>query len=401
MSCSSGRRSGRNSIFLIRFRTAAKPLRQNIYSRQPNHFAAFGVSRGWLAAVLRPNRNVWRIEHASARRRADRRRGILSGGARRPSCKARHSIFVARLGHRQPDPARGRDRTASDGLPASLAGIPHRTGAPPARAEDQSAAVGLFGRSMPASASCFRGCRCNGGRRSRSRLCLDNIVPFGCSQHQKIIVVDDALAFSGGLDLTIRRWDTSEHAIDEERSGGARRRALSAVSRRADDGGRRRRRARLPKSPRALAARHAAGAGASRTCERRRSLGRKASRPISSTSNVGIARTQPALRRSSPRCAKSRHCSSIRSMPPSARSTSRTSSSPRPRSRERLARRLRERETLEVVIVAPHEHESWVESRTMRNGRIRFWRTLRRAAPRPRAADVSACRERRQAGRTP
>jgi phospholipase D1/2 len=34
------------------------------------------------------------------------------------------------------------------------------------------------------------------------RLCLDDTVPFGSSQHQKIIVVDDTLAFSGGLDLT-------------------------------------------------------------------------------------------------------------------------------------------------------------------------------------------------------
>jgi phospholipase D1/2 len=28
---------------------------------------------------------------------------------------------------------------------------------------------------------------------------------------QKIVVIDNAVAFSGGLDLTIRRWDTSEH----------------------------------------------------------------------------------------------------------------------------------------------------------------------------------------------
>jgi phospholipase D1/2 len=27
-------------------------------------------------------------------------------------------------------------------------------------------------------------------------------------------VIDDALAFSGGLDLTIRRWDTSNHALN-------------------------------------------------------------------------------------------------------------------------------------------------------------------------------------------
>jgi uncharacterized membrane protein YdjX (TVP38/TMEM64 family) len=45
----------------------------------------------------------------------------------------------------------------------------------------------------------------------------------------------------------------------------------------------------------------------------------------------------------------------------------------------RLARRLRRRRELEVVIVAPRRYDSWVESRSMRNARIRFMRTLRRA----------------------
>ena len=48
----------------------------------------------------------------------------------------------------------------------------------------------------------------------RVTLCMDNAVPFGSSQHQKLIVVDDALAFSGGLDVTVRRWDCSDHAAD-------------------------------------------------------------------------------------------------------------------------------------------------------------------------------------------
>ncbi len=40
---------------------------------------------------------------------------------------------------------------------------------------------------------------------------LDNQHPLGASHHQKIIVVDDALAFVGGLDLTGSRWDTPAH----------------------------------------------------------------------------------------------------------------------------------------------------------------------------------------------
>ena len=44
---------------------------------------------------------------------------------------------------------------------------------------------------------------------------LDDAHPFGGAHHQKIVVVDDALAFAGGLDLTIRRWDTPAHQADE------------------------------------------------------------------------------------------------------------------------------------------------------------------------------------------
>ncbi len=40
---------------------------------------------------------------------------------------------------------------------------------------------------------------------------LDSAHPLGASQHQKIVVIDDVLAFVGGIDLTMRRWDTPEH----------------------------------------------------------------------------------------------------------------------------------------------------------------------------------------------
>lgn len=45
------------------------------------------------------------------------------------------------------------------------------------------------------------------------RICFryDNTHPVGGCHHQKIVVIDDAVAFSGGIDLTSRRWDTCEH----------------------------------------------------------------------------------------------------------------------------------------------------------------------------------------------
>jgi phosphatidylserine/phosphatidylglycerophosphate/cardiolipin synthase-like enzyme/uncharacterized membrane protein YdjX (TVP38/TMEM64 family) len=45
----------------------------------------------------------------------------------------------------------------------------------------------------------------------------DDTHPVGASQHQKIVVIDDALAFSGGIDLTVRRWDCGEHAAEDAR----------------------------------------------------------------------------------------------------------------------------------------------------------------------------------------
>lgn len=45
----------------------------------------------------------------------------------------------------------------------------------------------------------------------------DNQHPVGASHHQKIVVVDDRVAFSGGLDLTHCRWDTPQHLAEDER----------------------------------------------------------------------------------------------------------------------------------------------------------------------------------------
>jgi phosphatidylserine/phosphatidylglycerophosphate/cardiolipin synthase-like enzyme/uncharacterized membrane protein YdjX (TVP38/TMEM64 family) len=51
----------------------------------------------------------------------------------------------------------------------------------------------------------------------RVRVRYDNTHPTGGSQHQKIVVIDDAVAFCGGIDLTARRWDSCAHKADDER----------------------------------------------------------------------------------------------------------------------------------------------------------------------------------------
>lgn len=51
----------------------------------------------------------------------------------------------------------------------------------------------------------------------RIRFATDSAHPATGSQHQKVVVVDDALAFVGGFDLTAHRWDSREHRPGDPR----------------------------------------------------------------------------------------------------------------------------------------------------------------------------------------
>ena len=204
--------------------------------------------------------------------------------------------------------------------------------------------------------------------------CLDSTVPFGSSQHQKLVVVDDALAFSGGLDLTIRRWDTSRHDPDDARRvdpGGEPYRPFHDVQMMVDG-----------PAARALAllARsrwcHANGGEPEvepegdpwpRTCE-----------PDFTDVEIAIARTQPRYHlEEEVREAEALFVESIARAERTIYIENQFMTSGVVASA--LARRLRERPELEVVLVAPRSHDSFVERRTMRNGRIRFWRTVKAA----------------------
>ena len=54
----------------------------------------------------------------------------------------------------------------------------------------------------------------------RIHLTFDDRHPPGGSHHQKIVVIDDCLAFAGGMDLAGGRWDTPEHRPDDARRAG-------------------------------------------------------------------------------------------------------------------------------------------------------------------------------------
>ena len=52
-------------------------------------------------------------------------------------------------------------------------------------------------------------------RHERIHTKLDGYHPTGGSHHQKIVVIDDCLAFCGGIDMTAGRWDTRAHSDDD------------------------------------------------------------------------------------------------------------------------------------------------------------------------------------------
>ncbi len=40
---------------------------------------------------------------------------------------------------------------------------------------------------------------------------LDNCLPFAACHHEKLVVIDDKVAYCGGIDLALGRWDTRDH----------------------------------------------------------------------------------------------------------------------------------------------------------------------------------------------
>lgn len=54
-------------------------------------------------------------------------------------------------------------------------------------------------------------------RHRRIHFHMNDHHPIGACQHQKMVVVDNSIAFIGGIDLTKRRWDTSGHLPEDSR----------------------------------------------------------------------------------------------------------------------------------------------------------------------------------------
>lgn len=52
---------------------------------------------------------------------------------------------------------------------------------------------------------------------TRIKFRLDDEVPFGACHHQKVVVIDDRLAFCGGGDISVDRWDSWHHLPEDLR----------------------------------------------------------------------------------------------------------------------------------------------------------------------------------------
>lgn len=321
--------------------------------------------------ILQPGRTVWRIEHAG-------RAAVLVDGAaffaavRGAFLKARRSIFIVGWDIDSRTELQG-DDPPDDGHPVNFAAfladlVKQR---PELQVHlllwDYSLLYAHEREPLPRLSLQWQ-------MPPQVTFCLDSTVPFGSSQHQKLVIVDDALAFSGGLDLTIRRWDTRRHELDNARRvdpAGEPYRPFHDIQMMVDG----------------AAARALALLARQRWCHARG--GEPAIEPVGdpwpdgfppefTDVEVGIARTQPRYN-GEPGIyeVEALFLESIGHAGRSIYIENQFATSPR--IAVRLAAQLARRPALEVVIVAPRSHDSFLERRTMRNGRIRFWRNVKEA----------------------
>ena len=161
------------------------------------------------ATIFRPRRNAWRVE------RTERAAVLIDAAAyfgtlRKALLQARHSVYIIGWDVDSRTPLVGSSGEPDDGLPRELG--PFLTALVERRPElkinillwDYSLFFTSERQAMPSFALRWR-------TPPQIDLCLDDAIPLGSSHHQKIVVLDEALVFSGGLDLTIRRWDTCDH----------------------------------------------------------------------------------------------------------------------------------------------------------------------------------------------
>ena len=210
----------------------------------------------------------------------------------------------------------------------------------------------------------------------RLRVKLDTRHPIYAAHHHKIVVIDDRIAFVGGMDLTVHRWDTSRHAADDPHRRGPGRAPLYAGARRANGGRRRRRPHHRRARARTLAGRH--GRGHRRRRGRPRSLAgrpraavpRHRRRHCPDHAGLGGRARDPRGRGADRRCA--RRAAAKRSIYIEAQYTASFVG-------DVLVQKLKAPHGPEVVIIMTHQSRGLVERLVMGSNRDRLIRRLHQA----------------------
>jgi phosphatidylserine/phosphatidylglycerophosphate/cardiolipin synthase-like enzyme/uncharacterized membrane protein YdjX (TVP38/TMEM64 family) len=323
--------------------------------------------------ILRPGQNIWRLERAA-------RAAVLIDGAsyfqalREALLRARRSVFIVGWDIHSRTRLVGSSGHADDGYPQAFgefltALANERPGL------EISLLLWDYAMLYAGQREMFPTYTFRWNTPPQVSFCLDSAVPVGSSQHQKLIVIDDAIAFSGGLDVTIRRWDTSEHAIHNPH--------------RIDPNG-------VPYPPfhdvQMLVDGDAAAALALLVRERWTMAAHEEPAPIEPCGDpwpisvdpdftnveVGIARTQPQyIDRQEIREVEALFHDAISSAETQVYIENQFVTSSR--IAQRLAARLEECPGLEALIVVPNSPETWLEEHSMRYGRSRFVRTLKQS----------------------
>lgn len=171
--------------------------------------------------ILKPGENCWRIEHAD-------RIAFLVDGAdffyafRETAKQAQRSLLIVAWDIdsrveliREHTPAQMREHTP-DGLPVRLGDFLNSL----LERNDQLQIHVLdwdFNMFFASAREWLPLYKQEWNAHPRLHFHLDDRHPARACHHQKIFVVDDRVAFAGGLDLTRGRWDTPEHLPDDPR----------------------------------------------------------------------------------------------------------------------------------------------------------------------------------------
>ena len=164
--------------------------------------------------ILRPGETVWRIA------RADRAALLVDAAnyfaaLRRAFAEACHSIVIVGWDIDSRTPLVGADGAGDDAPETLLAYLEYLIERRPKLDVrlllwDYSMLYALEREPLPSLNLKWR-------TPEQIEVVLDNCLPLGACHHQKLVIVDGGLAFCGGLDLAMRRWDTTAHRLDEPR----------------------------------------------------------------------------------------------------------------------------------------------------------------------------------------